>query len=183
MRIYFSGCESGGKTTLARYVSEKYKFQLLPEVARIVLAERELIIDSLRSDIDLVDSYQSDIFHRQIIEEEKCKSFVSDRSLIDTIAYSASHSRVAAQLVSKKSFNHYIERLKEQGVILFLVRPQKTILKNDGTRETVIWENAVSIDAQIKLLLELYSIRYFQISTSSMQERIRQIDNILALSL
>ena len=112
MRIYFIGAHSVGKSTLARYVSEKYKLPLLPEIARMVLCERELQIDSLRSDIDLVDSYQTEVFNRQIIEENKHNSFVSDRSLLDNLAYSAQHSRVLASLMENESLKHYLKRLK-----------------------------------------------------------------------
>ena len=59
MRIYLSAAHSSGKTTLARYISNKYKLPLLPEVARMVASERELQIDALRCDMDLVDSYRS----------------------------------------------------------------------------------------------------------------------------
>ena len=181
MRIYFSGAHSVGKSTLARHVSETYKLPFLPEVARTVLSERELQVDSLRSDINLVDSYQSEVFYRQIEEEEKLVSFVSDRSLIDCVAYSASHSRVAAQLVADPMFNIYVENIKKDDAILFFVNPSPATLKNDGVREQVSWDGITSINAQIKLLLELYSIKYFQINTDSMQERVRYIDNVIGM--
>jgi nicotinamide riboside kinase len=181
MKLYYTGAQSSGKTTLARYTSEKYKLPLLPETARLVLSERELQIDSLRADIDLVDSYQTEVFYRQIEEEKKYQSFVSDRSLLDSLTYSCQHSRIGAKLASEPILKHYIEELKSQ--IVFFVRPNKMTVKNDGVRESVDWEGIISIDAQIKLLLELYGIRYFQIHTSSAQERIRQIDAILSLVL
>lgn len=179
MKIYFTGAHSTGKTTLARYVSETYKLPMITESARIILSERELNVDSLRSDINSVDSYQTEVFHRQITEENKHTSFVSDRSLLDNIAYSAQHSRVAANLVSETKFKHYLESLKDNKVIIFFVRPSIATLKSDGVREQITWDGIISIDAMIKLLLKLYSIRYFQINTDNMQERINFIDNII----
>lgn len=68
MKVYFSGAHSSGKTTCARYVSEKYKLPIVTEVARMVLSEQELQLDSLRYDMNLVDSYQSQVFYRQMVE-------------------------------------------------------------------------------------------------------------------
>lgn len=181
MRVYFVGSHSSGKTTLARYVSEKYKLPLLTEVARKIVAERELQIDNLRSDIDLVDSYQTEVFYRQIEEEKKLDSFVGDRSLLDCLSYSFQHSRVGEVLATEPMLKLYLERLKHD--VVFFVRPTKSTLKSDGVREETNWDQIVSIDAMIKLLLGMYSIPYFQIDTSSAQERIKQIDNILALKL
>lgn len=180
MRIYFIGAHSTGKTTLARYVAEQYKLPLLNEVARTILAEKEYQIDTMRSNLDTINSYQYDVFYRQIAEEEKHQSFVSDRSF-DNLAYSAQHSRVLAPLMEDKMLKHYLKRLKEQDTILFFVRPSRATLKNDGVRESLNWDGIVSIDAMIKFLLEMYSLRYFQINTDSMQERTRFVDSVLSL--
>src|SRR5258708_15171086 len=79
MKIYYVGSQSSGKTTLARYTSDKYKLPLLPESARLVLSELELQIDSLRADIDLVNKFQTQVFYRQIAEEKKYDNFCADR--------------------------------------------------------------------------------------------------------
>ena len=91
MRIYFIGAHASGKTTLARYTSNKTELPLLTEVARTILAEKELSIDTLRANINVVNEYQTDIFYRQIEEEKKHENFVSDRSF-DCLAYAAQHS-------------------------------------------------------------------------------------------
>ncbi len=54
-RIYLVGAHSTGKTTLARWVRDRYGLPMIAEVARGVLAEMEERLDALRSDIDLVD--------------------------------------------------------------------------------------------------------------------------------
>jgi len=182
MKIYFSGSHAVGKSTLARYVSEKYKLPMITETARAVLSERELQIDSLRSNIHLVNSYQTEVFYRQIEEEKKHESFVSDRSLIDCLAYSAQHSEVAAQLSADPIFKTYLESLNKPDVLMFFVRASKATLRHDGVREQLNWDGVVAIDAIVKFLLEVYGVRYFQISTDSMQERTKFIDNIIGLS-
>lgn len=181
MKIYYIGSHSAGKSTLARYTSEKHNLPILTECARMVLSERELNVDSLRSDIAIVNSYQNEVFNRQILEEQKHISFVADRSLLDCIAYSAQHSIIVNQLINKPEFEQYINSLKDSKNVIFFVRPSTATLKNDGVREQLNWDAVISIDAMLKLLLEMFSIRYFQINTDSMQERIRLVDGVLSL--
>lgn len=54
-------------------------------------------------------------------------------------------------------------------------------MRADGVRESLNWDGAVAIDAQIKFLYEMFGIRYFQINTDNMQERIRLIDSVISL--
>lgn len=180
MKVYFIGAHSTGKTTLARYVAEKYKLPFLTEVARTILAEKELQIDTLRANLDVVDEYQSEIFRRQIKQENEYKVFVSDRSF-DVLAYTAQHARIMSKLLSDSTLKHYLEGLRGKDTIMFFVRPTKATLKHDGVREQITWDGVIAIDAMIKLLLEMFNIRYFQINTDNMQERVRFIDSIMSL--
>jgi predicted ATPase len=181
MKVYFSGAHSSGKTTCARYVSEKYNLPLLPEVARVVLSERELQLDTLRYDIDLVDEYQAQVFYRQTVEEAKYDAFVSDRSVIDALAYSAEHARIFSQLLHGAEMKGALPILRDPASIVFFVRPSKATLKQDGVREAINWQSVISIDAQIKLLYEMHNIRYFEINNDSMQARVKLIDAVLSL--
>lgn len=179
MKIYYTGAHSSGKSTLARYTSQKYKLPILTECARMVLSERELNVDSLRSDIEVVNSYQTEIFNRQLLEESKMINFVADRSLLDCIAYSAQHSTIVSELIKRPEFEQYIGSLKD--AIIFFIRPSKATLKSDGVREQLNWDAVVSIDAMLKLLLEMFSLRYYNIDTDSAQERIRLVDATMSL--
>lgn len=181
MKIYIAGAHSCGKTTLARFISENYQLPMISEVARMVLSEKELQLDSLRHDIKLVNDYQRQIFHRQIKEEEKEEKFVSDRCLIDVLAYSAQHTYILPDLFYSPSLTTYLEKLREPNTYIFFVRPSKAILKSDGVREQISWEGIVAIDAQIKFMLRMWQLRYFQISMDNMQERIQMIDAVLSL--
>ena len=60
-KIFLIGSHSTGKTTLARYISNKYNLPMLTEVARTVLAEMEVPLTRLRYDPELVDRYQNDV--------------------------------------------------------------------------------------------------------------------------
>lgn len=178
MKVYFVGSHSTGKTTCARYVSGKYKLPMITEVARAVLSEKELHLDSLRYDMDLVDDYQNSIFERQLDEEKKYSSFVSDRSF-DCLAYAAQHTRIFSSLVHSAELGDYLASLRAPDSFIFFVRPSKATLKADGVREAINWDGIVAIDSMVKLMLEMWNLRYFQINVENMQERIRLIDAVL----
>ena len=181
MKVYFVGAHSTGKTTCARYVSEKYKLPMITEVARAVLSEKEWQLDNLRYDMQKVDTYQKEVFMRQLVEETKHSSFVSDRSF-DGLAYAAQHSRVLPDLMDPAVINPYIASLQAPDSFIFFVRPSKATLKADGVRESLNWDGVVSIDAMVKLFLEIWGLRYFQINMDNMQERVRFIDAVLSLA-
>lgn len=178
MKIYFVGAHSTGKTTLARYVAEKLKLPMLTEAARAVLAEKELQLDTLRTDLKAVDEYQTAVFHKQLESEETSNSFVADRGF-DCLAYAAQHSRVLKTLMESKEFNEYLEKFKEPNNYVFFVRPSKATMKEDGTRESLNWDGIVAIDAMVKFMLKMWEIPHFQINMDSMQERTIFIDSII----
>lgn len=179
MRIYIIGSHGCGKSTLARYISEKYNLHMITEIARQILSEKELQLDTLRYDLDLVDDYQSEVFYRQIVEESKYQEFVSDRS-IDCLAYAAQHSRILPQLLHSQELKTYLEILKSPDSIIFFVRPSKATLKADGVRESLTWDGVIAIDAMTKFLLEMFELPYFQINIDNMQERTRIVDAVIA---
>jgi nicotinamide riboside kinase len=182
MKVYFIGSHSTGKTTCARYVSEKYGVPMITEVARMILSEKELQLDSLRYDMKLVNDYQKEIFHRQLQEEEKLGEFVSDRSF-DCLAYAAQHSGVLSELIHSPKLDPYLSTLREPGVFIFFVRPSKATLKADGVRESLNWDGVVAIDAMIKFMLCMWRIPHFQINMDNMQERVQLIDVVLQTHL
>lgn len=178
MKIYFIGAHSTGKSSLARIIAKEHNLPFLNEVARTVLAEKELQLDTLRVNLDLADQYQTEIFLRQIQEESKLNNFVSDRSF-DNLAYMAQHARLLSQAVNRPEFSKYIEKLKQPDTVIFFVRPSKVTLKQDGVRETLNWEGVIAIDAMIKMLLELFNLDYIPINTDSMQERVKLVMSVL----
>lgn len=181
MKIYFIGSHSTGKSTLARYVSEKYSLSMISETARMILSEQEMQIDSLRYDLNAVDKYQQEVFNRQISEEKKYLSFVSDRSIVDVLAYSGQHSRILPHIINTPQLYDYLSILREPDSVIFFVRPSRATLKADGVREAINWDGVVAIDAMVKFMLEMWELRYFQINVENMQERVKTIDSVLSL--
>ncbi len=80
-RIAIVGSFSTGKTTLAEAVAEPLQLPLLPEVAREVAAM------GFKLDKDATPETETLIFLRQFRNEMTHPDFVSDRSLIDVMAY------------------------------------------------------------------------------------------------
>lgn len=182
MKVYFVGAHSTGKTTLARYVSQKYNIPMITEVARMVLSEKETHLDALRYDLDQVDDYQRQIFHRQIEEEYRHSDFVSDRSFVDCLAYAAQHTRILPELMGDNKIQTHLPILRAEDSYIFWVRPSKATLKADGVREAPVWDGVVSIDSMIKFMLEMWNLCYYQIHIDNMQERVRLVDSVLSLA-
>jgi hypothetical protein len=177
MRIYFVGAHATGKTTMTRYVSRKFGLPMITEVARAVLAELETSLDSLRTDMELVAEYQRRVFERQVqVEKLQQTGFVSDRAF-DNLAYAAEHTLILADMLSGDTFKSYMEWVA-QGIVFYL-RPQKDLLKEDGVRAGVTWDSVLRIDGMIKLMLEQHRIPYLPVESGSMQERARAVDFVL----
>lgn len=177
MRIYFVGAHATGKTTMTRYVSRRFGLPMITEVARAVLAELETTLDALRTDVDLVAEYQRRVFERQVqVERQQGTGFVSDRAF-DNLAYAAEHTLIFGDLVNSDMFKSYTEWVA-QGIVFFL-RPQRELLKDDGVRAGVTWDSVLRIDGMIKLMLEQGRIPYLPIESASMQERARAVDFVL----
>jgi predicted ATPase len=178
VQIYICGAHSTGKTTLAKYISKKYEIPMIAEVARQVLAEMEIDFRTLRTNMDLLKQYQMAIFYRQIEEEKKHKSFVSDRTF-DSLAYAGRHGlEFVKALMESKVGKDYFEKVKNS--IVFFVRPDRVCLANDAGRETVIWDEIVSIDAIIDFLLTYLEVNAVGIAEQSMKRRIQTVQAILS---
>ena len=178
MKVYFVGSHSTGKTTLSRYVSNQYQLPMISEVVRQVIAEMELSLEALHTDIGLADELQREVFSRQTQAHQKYPDgFVSDRAF-DNIAYCAEHAMITSKLFASEEFADYVEEIKQDSVVFF-VRPHRALLKEDGVRVNVTWDSVLLIDGMIKLLLELHGVDYMLINTPNMQERCRIIDFVL----
>ncbi len=180
LRIYFVGAHSTGKTTLARWVRDQYGLPMISEVARGVLAEMEEHLDAMRSRLDVVDRYQTEVFERQITAEaQQVGSFVSDRAFCN-LAYAAQHARVLNKLATDPRLGSYMDSVKD-GLVFFL-RPHRELLAEDGVRAGVAWEEVLRIDGMVKLMLEMFAIPYIPVDCLPMQERVRLLERVFSLA-
>jgi hypothetical protein len=178
LRIYIAGAHSTGKTTLARWIARNYKLPLVTEVARAVLAELELPLETLRVDLERTRTFQREVFRRQAdMERLAGNRFVSDRTF-DNLAY-ACHHTLALREIALEAVG-YADRLKEKGSLVFFVRPHRDLLKEDGVRASVTWDDILRIDGMVKLLLELHDVDYITIDTLNMAERARAVRGVLS---
>ncbi|MCK5940503.1 MAG: ATP-binding protein [Planctomycetes bacterium] len=179
-RIYLVGAHATGKTTLARWIRDRYRVPMIAEVARGVLAEMEERLETLRTDIDLVDRYQAAVFTRQIDAERAVDgAFVSDRAFCN-LAYAAHHSSILARIFRDPRLDEYMQWVRS-GVVFFL-RPHRELLVEDGVRAGVEWEEVVRIDGMVKLMLEQFDVPYIPVASLSMQERVRLVERVLDLA-
>ena len=179
-RVYLVGSHATGKTTLARWIRDRYGLPMIAEVARGVLAEMEAKLEALRADVDLVNRYQAEVFVRQVEAEQRVDgSFVSDRAFCN-LAYAAHHSTILAEVFRDPRFHTYMESVRS-GIVFFL-RPHKELVTDDGVRAGLAWEEVVRIDGMVKLLLEMFAVPYIPLESLSMQERVRCIERVLDLA-
>lgn len=178
--IYLVGAHSTGKTTLARWIRDAYGLPMISEVARGVLAEMEAQLDSIRSNLGVVDRYQREVFLRQLAAETELKGcFVSDRSFCN-LAYAAHHSTILPELINDSGLIEYMRGVRKG--LVFFVRPHRELLADDGVREDANWEEVVRIDGMVKLLLEWFAVPYIPVASLSMQERVRHVSRVLDLA-
>jgi hypothetical protein len=140
----------------------------------------EARLDALRSDLDLVDRYQAEVFARQIEAEAAHEGpFVSDRAFCN-LAYAAHHARILGTIASDPRLREYMDSVR--GGVVFFLRPHKELVVADGVRAGLEWEDVVRIDGMVKLLLEMFSVPYIPVESLSMQERVRLVESVLHLA-
>lgn len=178
-RIYLVGAHATGKTTLARWIRDQYGLPMISEVARGVLAEMEAELGSLRTNVELVNEYQRQVFERQIAaESQMAGSFVSDRAFCN-LCYAAHHSTILGEIARDPRLAEYMDSVR--GGLVFYLRPHTELLAEDGVRAGVEWEEVVRIDGMVKLLLEMFEVPYIPVESLSMQERVRLVERVLEL--
>jgi nicotinamide riboside kinase len=77
-KIAIAGSHSCGKTSLVRALANRIEIPIIHEIAATFLPESRIHIDT-----------QYKIMRKQIDTEKEYKSFLSDRSVIDNLAYSS----------------------------------------------------------------------------------------------
>jgi predicted ATPase len=179
-RIYLVGAHATGKTTLARWVRDRYGLPMISEVARAVLAEMEAKVDALRTDVGLVNRYQREVFLRQLqAESNQPGGFVSDRAFCN-LAYAAQHATILPEVFADPRLRDYMDSVAEG--IVFFVRPHQELLADDGVRERLVWDEVVRIDGMVKFMLEMFAVPYIPLESLSMQERVRTVERVLSLA-
>jgi len=85
MRIAIIGAHGTGKTTLARSLAQELDLPLIPEAARYIAHDMGYTPATIPD--ELVVEYQREILAEQIFREAAGDRWVSDRSVVDNMAY------------------------------------------------------------------------------------------------
>jgi len=186
LRIAFVGGQSTGKSTLARWAKNNYQLPMINEVARQVLGELETNFTTLHSDLNATTAYQQEVFKRQVqVSLAHAGGYVSDRAH-DNLAYAADAADNYSSIVSDPSLGKYLDHLED--VIIFFVRPHKSLLKDDGVRAPIKWRDVLRIDGIIKMILRSLVVpktgkplRYFEITSPILLDRVELVRNVVAL--
>lgn len=180
-----------GKTTLAKYVNHYYGLPQLPSAARAVLASMDLTPDDfpqLVSNKANFSEFQLRVSALQMkMEDDVGASFVADRSF-EHVVYAAHYGSVASKMVSSQAVATYMSRLtnRPDTYRMFFVRPTKACHQrawDDNDRRFFLdWDRMNQFDGAVKFLLEAFSIKYTEITTSDYSCRLDAIDGILGLA-
>jgi nicotinamide riboside kinase len=167
-RIAIVGSFSTGKTTLAEAAAEPLGLSLLPEVAREVAAE------GFQLDKDATPEVETLIFLRQYRNEMQHRSFVSDRSLIDAMAYASwvleNQQRRREFALWETCLDIAEHRLRNQYTHIFYL-PIEFGIVSDGLRP-MDPDFQQDIDKRILDLLDRYSLK-FQTLTGTVEDRLK----------
>jgi len=165
---YVIGTHSTGKTTLSAYIAAKYDKKLLTETAREIIRESDKTLAEIRLDLKDNEEFQKKIYDRQANKELNNSNFVSDRSIIDTIIYSAACNISPWDLIDER-FYELVPKMNEHEI--FYLRPHKSLVKDDGVRNTN-WDWIMRIDGMFHFLVNYYRLDVIEIRTPDFGRRI-----------
>lgn len=159
MRIAISGAHGVGKTTLSKALAKTLNLPRIQEVARTKAKEMHLNTteEILNADDKTKMEFQRQVFYEQVMAEMtyavERKSFISDRSVFDAIAYMQLYN-LPPEFID--GFINYAARYSvTYDLIVYCPIPAKGII-DDGFRLTD-QKSQATIDIYIKYLLLSYA--------------------------
>ncbi len=186
-RIYICGAQSVGKTTLCRELGLYLGYKVINEAARDVMNAEKIDFHKIAVDIDARDQFQLQVVelhlnrHKEAVRdiiEGRLSGGVFDRG-IDFLVYAAGFSTVAHDQYEWPDTKKYIDALKSNNALVFLLEPHEHLMKQDGVRGGLNIRSAWEITFGIKVLLEVLDIPYIHIMTPDTMERVKLVANIM----
>lgn len=172
VKIAFTGAHCTGKTTLLNDIesslSGKTILKSVTEVARRII-ERGYPLN-MDATVDSYIHYIND----QLKEEEQmegCDLFISDRTLLDPVAYAMINSKLPRPYIPQ----YFIEMMENVWLLekdkydFYVYFPIEFEMEADGVRP-IDDRYRKDIDKMIKTLLEKYKIKYIRV-TGNKEER------------
>jgi nicotinamide riboside kinase len=181
MRIYITGAHCTGKTTLCRWISSEYNLEFIPEVVRDLLKEWDVSFEQLEQNQELMDEYEYESIRRKT-KLKNYDNFVSDRTVLDPLAYTSINTNRVREFIDDIDFGENLEQMRADNSEIFLLRPHKELIEDDGVRHKISWESLVEIDGILRYLLEYYEVLYHEIDTTDFDERKQIVRNTVNFS-
>ena len=179
MRVTFAGSFSTGKTTLANLFAREWDLPLLPEPAR------EVVELGFKLDKDATPECETLIFLKQLRNELTHESFVSDRSMLDAVAYADwvfDHEREHRKEDHLWHESREIATMSLRGRYDFVFYlPIEFPIVLDGLRPDDP-EFQADIDRRVKGLLEGHDVEHHTL-TGSVEQRQNQVREITGRAL
>lgn len=170
MKIAITGSHGTGKTTLAQALAEELDMHLIPEAAREIMEKWQ--VEPWNLDDPTKTAFQEEVLDIQIKREQQAESFISDRTVFDSLAYS-------------KMLASY-EQLSELAVAHVAVSPYDLVIRlpivfeidNDGRSTDIEYQQL--IDHNIIQELEKHNQRFVTIEgQTTVKDRVKIISEIL----
>ena len=181
MKIAFTGAHGTGKTTLLKDMEEmlvdKFKVHSVTEVARKIIEKGYPL--NMDATVDSYIHYINDQLNAENEQMQGCDIFISDRTLLDPVAYAMVNSKLPRPYISE----YFIEMMKNVWLLekdrydLYIYFPIEFALEYDGVRPPDE-KYRRDIDNLILSLLEQFQIKYIKISGNRC-ERKKQLFSII----
>lgn len=178
MKIGFCGAGGTGKSSVLKALEGKINIPFLPSVARSVYERRGITEpDQLKMTPAQLWELQKDIFDTRIkAERDLAHHFISDRTLIDHMAYCLVRASAG---MTEKDFDEYEDKMQRSMdgyrlVFYFPFTIESRAHLSDGFRQTDVTYQ-VAIDAMINGLLNSYSISLIFVNPSSIEKQAQQV--------
>lgn len=171
MKIAVSGSHSVGKTTLVKYIAEKYSLPILQEKARYFM-NNGFPFKELEKDTELFIDFQRHIFDFQIKEEKETSDFVVDRTLFDSVSYLQERlikERYEDYSVYQKYLNLALSNYVGYNYIFFIEVHEDLIIA-DGFRNINLYY-LYAIQDLILRKFEEFELPIIKISTPDFEKR------------
>jgi hypothetical protein len=178
MRIAFSGASGTGKTTLAKFVSEKYGIPINPVGSRSVAKAM-----GFDSPYDVDKSGKRAEFQRRLQAEKiewelKHDSFVTDRTTLDELAYTILHDIETA--IDPAYYDAATGHIQRYTVRFFLPRESFQSLGDDVARKSSSLYHGIFEDILWGLeRRDLQSEMAWVLNTEQLERRQSQIAELL----
>lgn len=140
VRIAIIGPQGSGKSTLANTLAKVIRFPLITEVARTAARVLKIPQDGMWLSPALGSLWQISIIYEQLASERRLNNaFVSDRSVIDNIAYLLLRHEKFLGYLHEDVITSCMQRCRENAnnyTHIFYMPAAKGGLVNDGFRNT-----------------------------------------------